>query len=53
MDLSEVVSYLKEIGFEGNIIIENIIIECEISGNKNDYIMKTKKYLENLIGSTG
>jgi L-ribulose-5-phosphate 3-epimerase len=39
-----VISYLKEIDFKGE-----IIIECEISGQNNDYIIQTRKYLEGLI----
>jgi L-ribulose-5-phosphate 3-epimerase len=39
-----VISYLKEINFKGE-----IIIECEISGSNNDYIVQTRKYLEGLI----
>lgn len=39
-----VISYLKEIDFKGE-----IIIECEISGQNNDYVIQTRKYLEGLI----
>lgn len=39
-----VISYLKEINFKGE-----IIIECEISGQNTDYIVQTRKYLEGLI----
>lgn len=39
-----VIAYLKNLGFEGN-----IIIECEMDSSNNDYILKTKTYLENLI----
>jgi L-ribulose-5-phosphate 3-epimerase len=39
-----VIGYLKEINFVGE-----IIIECEISGQNNDYIIQTRKYLEGLI----
>jgi L-ribulose-5-phosphate 3-epimerase len=39
-----VIAYLKEIDFKGE-----IIIECEISGQNNDYIIQTRKYLEGLI----
>jgi L-ribulose-5-phosphate 3-epimerase len=39
-----VISFLKEIDFKGE-----IIIECEISGSNNDYIVQTRKYLEGLI----
>ncbi len=41
-----VIAYLKEIGFTGE-----IIIECEISGQNNDYIIQTRKYLEGLIST--
>lgn len=41
-----VISYLKEINFKGE-----IIIECEISGQNTDYIVQTRKYLEGLIAS--
>jgi sugar phosphate isomerase/epimerase len=41
-----VIAYLKEIKFKGE-----IIIECEISGQNTDYIVKTRKYLEGLIAS--
>jgi sugar phosphate isomerase/epimerase len=39
-----VISYLKEIDFKGE-----IIIECEISGQNKDYIIKTRDYLKGLI----
>lgn len=41
-----VISYLKEINWKGE-----IIIECEISGQNNDYVTQTRKYLEGLIAS--
>jgi len=41
-----IISYLKEINFKGE-----IIIECEISGQNKDYIIKTRDYLEGLISS--
>lgn len=42
-----VISYLKQISFKGN-----ITIECELSGDSKDYIVKTRKYLQELISST-
>lgn len=47
VDFPGVISYLKSINFEGN-----ITIECELSGDKEDYIIRTKEYLENLIDKT-
>jgi L-ribulose-5-phosphate 3-epimerase len=41
-----IISYLKEINFKGE-----IIIECEISGQNKEYITKTREYLEELISS--
>lgn len=41
-----VISFLKEINWKGE-----IIIECEISGQNSDYVTKTRKYLEGLIAS--
>ena len=46
VDFPKVFEYLKEIDFKGE-----IIIECELSGQKEEYILKTKKYLEGLISS--
>lgn len=46
VDFPGVVSFLKQMDFQGT-----ITIECELSGEKSDYILKTKKYLENLIAS--
>lgn len=39
-----IISYMKKINFEGN-----FTIECELSGSKKEYILKTKDYLEKLI----
>jgi len=39
-----IISFLKKLEFDGS-----ITIECELSGIKQDYILKTKKYLEKLI----
>jgi L-ribulose-5-phosphate 3-epimerase len=39
-----VISYLKKLGFDGS-----ITIECELAGRNNDYILKTKEYLEKII----
>ena len=39
-----VISCLKKLDFKGS-----ITIECELAGHNNDYILKTKKYLEKLI----
>lgn len=44
VDFPGVIAFLKEIKFQGT-----ITIECELSGEKKDYIIDTKKYLENLI----
>lgn len=44
VDFPKIISYLKQIGFKGA-----ITIECELGGNKKDYILKTKQYLERLI----
>ena len=43
-DFPKVFKYLKEIDFKGE-----IIIECELSGQKKNYLLNTKKYLEGLI----
>jgi L-ribulose-5-phosphate 3-epimerase len=39
-----VISSLKKLGFDGS-----ITIECELAGRNNDYILKTKEYLEKII----
>jgi L-ribulose-5-phosphate 3-epimerase len=39
-----IITYLKKIGFKGN-----IIIEYELADSTSEYILKTKKYLESLI----
>ena len=44
VDFPRIISSLKQIGFKGA-----IIIECELSGIKKEYILKIKKYLEKLI----
>lgn len=41
-----VISYLRKIGFKGN-----IIIEYELADSTSNYLVKTKKYLEKLINS--
>lgn len=47
VDFPGVIAFLKKINFKGT-----ITIECELSGERRDYILKTKKYLENLIASS-
>jgi L-ribulose-5-phosphate 3-epimerase len=42
----EILKYLKNLGFRGN-----VTIEYELGGENNEYILKTKKYLENIISS--
>ena len=44
VDFPGVVKALKDIGFSGV-----MTIECELSGDNNDYVIATKKYLEKLI----
>jgi len=44
VDFPAVIASLKALDFRGS-----IIIECELSGTENDYILKTKEYLERLI----
>jgi L-ribulose-5-phosphate 3-epimerase len=39
-----IISYLKKLNFNGN-----ITIEYELAGGSNEYILKTKKYLEKII----
>ncbi len=39
-----IISYLKKMDFKGN-----IIIECEMPQRTDEYLLKTKEYLENLI----
>jgi L-ribulose-5-phosphate 3-epimerase len=39
-----IISFLKKLDFNGS-----IIIECELSGSKSEYILNTKKYLEKII----
>lgn len=46
VDFPKVFEYLKKMDFKGE-----VIIECELSGRKGDYILNTKKYLEELIAS--
>jgi L-ribulose-5-phosphate 3-epimerase len=41
-----ILAYLKKLGFNGN-----ITIEYELGGQNNDYILKTKKYLESIIAT--
>lgn len=47
VDFPAIISYLKQINFKGD-----ITIECELSGDSNDYIVNTRKYLQGLISST-
>ena len=47
VDFPAIVSSLKELDFGGS-----IIIECELAGTKNSYILKTKEYLGKLISDT-
>jgi L-ribulose-5-phosphate 3-epimerase len=42
-----IISYLKKLDFKGS-----LIIECELAGHNNEYILKTKEYLENIISSS-
>ena len=44
VDFKGIISTLKKIGFKGA-----LTIEYELSGASKDYLLKTKKYLENLI----
>ena len=44
VDFKGIVSTLKKIGFKGA-----LTIEFELSGASSDYLLKTKKYLEDLI----
>ena len=41
-----VIAYLKKLGFIGN-----ITIEYELAGRNSEYILKTKKYLEEIIAA--
>jgi len=41
-----IISSLKKLDFNGS-----IIIECELAGRNNEYILKTKEYLEKIITS--
>lgn len=47
VDFPAVISYLKKLDFAGS-----ITIECELAKKKNDYILKTKDYLEKIILSS-
>lgn len=47
VDFPAVIASLKEWKFGGS-----IIIECELAGTRNSYILKTKEYLEKLISET-
>lgn len=44
VDFPAIIAALRKLNFKGN-----IIIECELSGHKQDYILKTKRYLEGLL----
>ena len=46
VDFPKIIAYMKNLNFEGSLVIEN-----EMSSNTRDYLIKTKKYLEGLIGS--
>jgi sugar phosphate isomerase/epimerase len=47
VNFPEVISFLKKLGFTGP-----ITIEYELSGRTNDYILKTKDYLEKIISKS-
>jgi L-ribulose-5-phosphate 3-epimerase len=47
VDFPAIIAALMKLGFAGS-----IIIECELAGAKNSYILKTKEYLERLISDT-
>jgi L-ribulose-5-phosphate 3-epimerase len=42
-----IISSLKKLGFDGS-----IVIECELAGKNNEYLLKTKEYLEKIIESS-
>jgi sugar phosphate isomerase/epimerase len=44
VDFPAVISFLKKLDFKGS-----ITIEYELAGRNNDYILKTKEYLEKII----
>ena len=45
VDFPKIIAYMKNLNFKGSLVIEN-----EMSSNTRDYLIKTKKYLEGLIG---
>jgi len=47
VDFPAIIAALKKLGFAGS-----IIIECELAGTQNSYILKTKEYLEKLFSET-
>ncbi len=47
VDFPAILSALRKLAFEGS-----IIIECELDGDRGDYITKTKEYLEGLVSET-
>lgn len=44
VDFPAVISELKKQGFDGA-----ITIECELNGDRHDYVVKTKEYLQDLL----
>jgi len=46
VDFAAIFAKLKELNYPGT-----ITIECELAGQKSDYIQKTKKYLNNIIAN--
>jgi L-ribulose-5-phosphate 3-epimerase len=44
VDFPAVIAALRKLNFKGN-----IVIECELSGHKKEYILKTKRYLQELL----
>jgi sugar phosphate isomerase/epimerase len=46
VDFPRIIKYLRENDFKGA-----YVIECELSGERTDYILQTKKYVEELISA--
>ena len=46
VDFPAVISYLKKLGFKGN-----ITIECELAGHNTEYLLKTQDYLGKIISA--
>lgn len=44
VDFPAVIAELKKQGFQGA-----VTIECELNGNRHDYVIKTRKYLQELL----